>query len=359
MENGMGLKYRLKKAIMKRIMTKRKKNQVFDETASDLMVMPENAGIDYNNSYYYAAHDNNGNAFFWRLGQRGGHDGPVAEIWFGFVTKDQMFMNSEQLYKLQESPSHTKCIEPLKKWEFSFNGKMVPVKPGENMVAQPCGKEVNAQFTAVFTSEHRLFEFSRDTHNDVFAKGIAAEKWGKGFFDELKNNTQTRIEQVGNVKCVFTIEGKEYKMNCMCLRDQAYGKRIWSYMNHYSWLEGQTEDGRSFNAVMVKYPIINKVGLRTGYYFSDGQYHNLLDVEFPAGYKTRGIAPVSGSVPAWFSDKTRALIDFETKIYFPYTFKDAQGGYNVFEGITTYTFNGIKAYGIAEFSYNQDKSRIE
>jgi hypothetical protein len=139
-------------------------------------------------------------------------------------------------------------------------------------------------------------------------------------------------------------------------------------MNHYSWLEGQTEDGRSFNTVMVKYPSVNKVGIQTGYHFANGQYHSLLHVGYPSEYKTRGIAPIGGSVPARFADKTRAQIDFDVKFYFPYTFTDIHGGYNVFEGVATYNFNGgkgypegasVRAYGIAEFSYNQDRSRIE
>jgi hypothetical protein len=356
----MDIKYKLKKAIMKQVMKKRKAKQVFDEAASDLVTFPENAGVEYNNSYYYAAHAPDGNAFFWRLGQRGGIDGPVAEIWFGFVTKDgDMYMNKNQLYKLHESPLKTKCIEPLKLWELSFDGDMVPVKPGENLVAVPCGDVIKAKFDGVFTSSHSLFEMSRDTHNDAFARGIAAEKWVKGFSDELKNNTQTRIEQVGHVKCTFNVKGKEYKMDCMCLRDQAYGKRYWSFMNHYSWLEGQTEDGRSFNTVMVKYPCVNKVGIETGYHFVDGTYHSLLKVDYPKEYKTRGIAPVSGSVPARFTDNTNAHIAFNVKCYFPYTFTDHLGGYNVFEGVATYMFNGVRAFGIAEFSYNQDRSRIE
>jgi len=29
------------------------------------------------------------------------------------------------------------------------------------------------------------------------------------------------------------------------------------------------------------------------------------------------------------------------------------------KGVTTFTFNGVKGAGIAEFSYNQDKQRYE
>ena len=355
----MGIKYALKKSIMRSVMKKRKKAQVFDEVASELHKLPADADETINNSYYYAAHDKEGNAFFWRLGERGGEK-PVAEIWFGFVTADgKAYQNSNQLYAYKDSPSKTECIEPLKSWKFSFNGKMTPVKPGKNLIAEPIGEEVNAGFEGTFTSTVGLFEFSRDTHIDAYSTAIAAQKWHKGFSKELKKNHQTRVEQVGHVTCVFKVDGKEYAMDTMCLRDQSYGRRIWSYMNHYAWLVGNLEDYRSFNTVMVMYPTINVKGLKTGYVLENGKYINLLNVDYPKHFTTKGIAPTKGNARAKFSDKSTADISFESKIVFPYTFTDSEGGYNVFECITTFDFNGIKGAGITEFSYNQDKARYE
>jgi len=349
----------LKKCIMRSVMKKRKAGETFDEAASELHTLPLDADETINNSYYYASHDKDGNAFFLRLGQRGGAK-PVAEIWFGYVTASgEAYMNSEQLYPLDESPAQTKCIEPLKKWEFSFKGKMVPVKAGENLIAEPIGKEIDAEFSGVFTSENSLFEFSRDTHIKAYVTAIASEKWVKGFSDELKKNHQTRIEQVGHTKATFKVGGKMYQIDAPALRDQAYGRRLWSYMNHYSWLVGNLEDGRAFNTVMVLYPSMNVAGLDTGYILRDGVYTNLLDVRYPKEFTTKGIAPTSGRASAKFSDKSKAEIEFETKIIFPYTFTDAEGGYDVFEGVTTFNFNGIKGYGIAEFSYNQDERRFK
>ncbi|MCL2587206.1 MAG: hypothetical protein FWE31_03115 [Firmicutes bacterium] len=346
----------LKKAIMRRVMKKRKASADFDDVASEIYVLPPEADETVNNSYYYASHDKEGNAFFMRLGIRGG----TAEIWFGVTTAcGKAYMNSQELYKLEDSPVKTKCIQPLKEWEFSFKGKMLPVKPGENRIAVPDGKEVDAEFSGTFTSDLGLFEFSRDTHVEAYANAIAAQKWVKGFSDELKNNHQTRTEQMGHTKAVFKVGGKEFKFDAPGLRDRAYGKRIWSYMNHYSWLVGNLEDGRAFNACMVLYPAINVKGLRTGYYLPRDKYINLLDVDFPKHFTVTGVAPTHGKATAKFSDKTKAEIEFETKIIFPYRFTDSEGEYLVFEGVTSYTFNGIKGYGIAEFSYNKDRSRYE
>jgi|GEM_PF-694145 len=356
----MGLKNCFKKSIIKSVMKKRKQSEIFNEVESELHQLAASADDTENNSYYYAAHDMNGNAFFYRLGQRGG-DNPVAEIWFGFVTASgEAYMNSEQLYPLSKSPAQTKCITPLREWEYSFKGKMVPVRAGKNLVAEPIGKEIEVEFNGVFTSPYGLFEFARDTHIDAYATAIAAEKWVKGFSDELKQNHQTRIEQVGHAKATFKIiDGKTFEIDAPGLRDQAYGRRLWSYMNHYSWLVGNLEDGTAFNTVMVLYPTINKKGLKTGYILREGEYVSLLDVNYPKHYTTSGIAPTKGKVPAKFSDKSVAEIEFETKIIFPYDFTDKNGGYDVYEGITTYTFNGIKGAGIAEFSYNKDKQRYK
>jgi len=357
----MGIKTCFKQAIMKSVMKKRKANQNFNEAESELAGLPDDADETINNSDYVKAHDKYGNAFFMRLGRRGGKNGAeaVAEIWFGFVSADgKAYMNAKQLYKLSDSPVITECIEPLKKWKFIFKGKVVPVEAGENRVAKPIGDEVDAEFEGVFTSNNRLFEMARDTHLNSYCKGIAAEKWTKGFADELKKNNQTRTEQIGCIKCEFKVEGNTYLTDTPALRDRAFGRRLWSYMNHYGWLVGSLEDGRYFNAVMVRYPSVNVIGLKTGYIFENGEYHNLTDADFPVHFTTDGVAPINGEAVAYYSNNETAKIEFDAKIYFPYQFYDDEGGYDVFEGITTHTFNGIKAYGITEFSYNQDKTRL-
>jgi len=355
----MGLKTAIKKAIMRRVMKKRKANQNFDEIESELAKLPEDADETINNSYYYASHDKDGNAFILRLGQRGGEN-PVAEIWFGFITADgKAYMNSQEIYPLADSPVQTECVEPLREWTFSFKGKVIPVTAGDNLIAQPIGQELDAEFSGTFTSKMGLFEFSRDTHVDAYSTAIAAQKWHKGFSDELKKNHQTRVEQAGHSVCIFRVEGKEYTMDAPALRDQAYGRRIWSYMNHYSWLVGNLEDGRAFNTVLVTYPAIDVLGLKTGYISKGNDYINLLNVKYPKSFTNTGIAPTNGKADAKFSDKSTAEIEFVSKIIFPFTFTDSEGGFNVFESITNYTFNGVKGYGIAEFSYNKDKTRYE
>jgi len=110
---------------------------------------------------------------------------------------------------------------------------------------------------------------------------------------------------------------------------------------------------------MVLYPTINVKGLKTGYILENGKYNSLIEVDYPKHFTTKGVAPTKGVATARFADKSIAEIQFESKIIFPYTFSDAEGGYNVFESITTFNFNGIKGYGIAEFSYNADKDRYE
>ena len=355
----MGIKKSFKKAIIKKVMKERKAVQEFDEVASEFHTLPKDADETINSSYYYASHDKDGNAFFMRLGERGGEN-PVAEIWFGVTTADgKAYMNKEQLYPLDKSPIKTNCIEPLRKWEFSFDGVMIPVVAGDNKVALQSGDEVNATFSGIFTSEHGLFEFSRDTDIGSYANAIASEKWVKGFSDELKKNHQTRIEQIGHAVCEFNVEGNTYKIDAPALRDQAYGRRIWSYMNHYSWLVGNLEDGRAFNTVMVLYPTINVTGLKTGYVHEDGKYISLTNVDYPKEFTTKGTAPTKGTAKAKFANKKTANIEFESKIIFPYNFTDNEGGYNIFESITTFYFNGVKGYGIAEFSYNADKKRYE
>jgi len=355
----MDFKKSFKKRIIRNQMEKRKATQNFDEIKSELHTLPTDADDTFNNSHYFASHDLDKNAFFLRLGERGGKN-PVAEVWFGFVSANgSAYMNSESLYRLDQSPVKVECVTPLREWKFAFKGKMVPVKPDKELIATPCGEAVTVEFNGIFTSEIGLFEFSRDTNTNSYVEAIASEKWVKGFSEELKQNHQTRIEQIGRVICQFKTANEVYAIDADAIRDQAYGRRLWSYMNHYSWLYGSLADGRAFDTVMVLYPTINVYGIRTGYVLAGGEYQNLLEVDYPKAFATTGVAPRSGTVMAKFSDGMEATIEFATKIIFPFQFTDVNGGYNVFEGVTTFTFNGVKGAGIAEFSYNQDKQRYE
>jgi len=349
----MGLKKVCKEMIMKRVMKKRKANTHFDEIASEHFELPEDAGVDMNNSYYFSAHSMDGTSMFFRLGKRGGGKDAVAEVWCALRLPDgTAYMNETQLFPLAQSPSAVKCITPLKEWEFSFDGKMVPVKPGDDMIAIPNGSAISANFTGTFTSESKIYESSRDTHVVAFARAIAAEKWEKGFSDGLKAAHQNHLEQEGHVKGVFKVGTKEHVIDSPALRDHSFGKRVWSYMNQHKWLSPILEDGTNINVNSVHYPALNVKGLKTGYKMEGDKTINVVDWVFD-GDMTGGRFDVK------YCNKTEDNCSFKLDIAFPFTFTDKDGSYTIFEGLSSFMINGKQGRGISEFGFNGDKTKYE
>ena len=338
-------------------MNKRKKNFVCDEVQTELHVMPDDAGYDINHSYYFGSHDIQGNTFFLRLGMRGGKH-RKAENWFVYKTAcGKAFVNQLEHMDIADSPLQVECIEPLKEWRLTFNGKVIPVEPDPiTKIATPIGEPLVAKFEATFKSNTGLYHFSRDVDSRAFAKAMAAEKWVKGFADELKNNNQVHIEQDGFAEAKIEVGGQNFEFKAAGVRDHSYGRRVWSYMNTYHWLPAIMENGYVYNPNLVRYPAIKTRGLITGYKMKDGSYENIIDVQFPE-HSNSGQTPIGGDLIITFADKHTEKMTFIPEIIFSYDFKDEGGGFTAHCAVSAYEIEGVKGRGSAEFGYNSDPSR--
>jgi hypothetical protein len=313
-----------------------------------------------NNSYYFTAHSPDGEVMFFRYAQRGGGENAAAEIWMAYRAADgTAFVNEECLCKLSESTARVECVTPLKKWNFSFKGKMIPVSPDGDLIARPSGEAVEAECSGVFKSSFGLYEFSRDTEPGAYCEAIAAEKWYKGFTKNLEHIHQIHIEQDGYVTGSLTAGGKRYNIAAEAIRDHSYGRRAWSFFNRHTWLIGVLEDGTRINVNTVRYPVLNVKGLKTGYRIKDGKKANSTGITFSDALGTSGMPYKTGSYRAKYSDGSSIDCSFKLDIAFPFEFKDKGGSYTIYEGVSAYTANGMKGRGITEFGYNGDKSRYQ
>ncbi|MCL2675644.1 MAG: hypothetical protein FWE84_03530 [Firmicutes bacterium] len=357
----MGLKTAIKTALMRNIMKKRKAAAAFDEVLSEHYQTPDDAGEDMNNSYYFSAHTWDGGALFVRYAQRGGGDKAMAEVWAAYRAADgTAFVNQNCLYKLSESPMGVKCVTPLREWQFFFKGEMAPVAPfGEELIARPIGEPVFAELSGTFTSKNGLYEFSRETDDMAFCRAVAAEKWKKGFSDDLNRESQTHIEQDGHIKAVLNVGGKEYKIDAQAVRDHSYGRRVWSYMNRHTWRIALLEDGSLLNTNVVRYPALNVRGLKCGYKMKDGVMANVTDVIFHGGAALDGLPLREDEYTVKYSDGSEIKHEFKADIAFPFEFDDKYGKYIIYEGISSFIIGGVKGRGITEFGFNGDKGRYE
>ena len=180
--------YQIKKTIIRNILKKRKKAQGFDPVLVETYQLPADADNDINNSYYFSAHNIEGQSLFIRLGLRGDKQ---SEIWFAYRDNDFFLSCPTELCPIEASPLHVECIEVEKKWKIIFRGEMQSLTNKEIRV-QAC-------FEGVFEATAPIFDFFYHADPEPMASAIAREKWNKAFFQEIQKNNQTHYEQAGKL----------------------------------------------------------------------------------------------------------------------------------------------------------------
>jgi hypothetical protein len=294
----MGLKYAIKKSIIKHSVKKRKKGYKCDE---------RDAGT-FNNSYYYTAHNSDGESMFFRLGYRS--DGE-KEVWAVFVDAG----GKEYVNKTDNAGSGNKpdggCYFNYEEQDFSIRGE--------------------------FTPTGNIYDFTRDSDPEIYGRMLAKMKWTKDFANVLLKLNQTHIEQSGTIRAIIKIKDKEIEFTAPGIRDHSWGRRVWSDMQSHKWFIATAEDGASMCATTVN-------GLIAGYYAKDGVTKNVLDIQFGDGVCVVTLA-----------DKT--VLDCTYKIRHSVRFTFEKGAYTIDEGVSSFTINGVPARGITEFGINTKEKK--
>jgi hypothetical protein len=289
----MGLKYQIKRKIVKSAMKKRAKKFKFNETDGD----------NFNNSYYFTATDKNGERLFFRVGYRGNGE---KEVWAVFIDKN----GTEYVNK--ESLATAGCFS------FNYNGG-------------------DFQMDGVFTPIAPEYEFTRDSDPAIFANLLARLKWTKGFDEEFKKIQQTHIEQMGKITANIKIDGKTVAFEGVGIRDHSWGRRVWSDMHSHQWFIVAFDDGGCLCAASVN-------GLYAGYYIKDGIVRNAVDVKYNDDNKEFKITLRNGKT------LHEMVGQYTIKYSVPFDFEN--GNYHIDEGVADFVMNGVKGYGITEFGRN-------
>lgn len=351
----MDLKFKIKTAIMKWMMEKKRKAEPFDGKAADSFQLPANAGPMINNSYFFGANDPTGHSLIMRVGYR---NTGFAEVFVIYTNKQKnlFFTSEKESYPIAECPMKVEILEPEKRLRVMFDGNLKNESTGEIV---PC--KYDLEFTAT------LPIFSAFHHSDFrgMAQAFARAKWNKEFFKEAGGDTgmssddkkiakQIHYEQAGHFAGEMTIGGKNIWIDMPGSRDHAYGKRDWDYMSDHIWIMVTTAKGETFNFSMVNYPKVEKVFCG---YTNIGYDHD----ESLIGYKViqwdacDGKAPDVFIVDCKFTDGKwyRVTCKREYNLYLQFG-----GGVFFFqEGVGEVDINGIKARGSIEYGFNRNKNR--
>ncbi len=331
----------IKKALMRSILEKRKKNNPFLYDKAEAYTLPTTDGDGTeNNSYYFSAHDvKNASTLYVRLGLR---DNGVSEVWTFFEADGKRYVH-EKLYYSPEEPSPLSVSKSESGWSFTFDGTLTD----EN------GKQVKAKLDCSFAPSGEPVDFFTSMPTVRMATAVAQDKWSKEYFAEMQKNNSVHYEQEGRILGTVKIANERYQVDMPALRDHSFGRRVWGYMNNHLWL-AVADDECMLNFSLVSYPAMGvlEVGhLRTG---------NSVEFVTKAHYDRNQV--VLGEIPPTLAltlttDKG-SKIDVQIKLLHAHDYVFEQGDYTLIEGVGEYTVDGKICRGIYEIGFNADKSRF-
>ncbi len=330
----------IKKALMKSILSKKKKNQPFDYEAAEAFTVGNDGDGTFNNSYYFSAHSYEKNeSLYTRLGLR---DNGSAEVWV-FHTKDgRTLKTTTMLYTAQTSPLKVTRLDDG--WGFSFNGKLTDND----------GVEVDASLDCKFTSDNGVVDFFQHMPTVRTATGIAQDKWTKNYFKGVQENNSTHYEQEGTLKGTLTVNGVSQEIDLPCLRDHSYGRRVWGYMNNHLWLAA-VDKKCALNFSMVSYPSLSV--LEVGHLHIEGKpVEFVLKAHYDRREIVKGTVPETLELELTINDGRKLKVKADLLQFTPYVFEN--GAYTLNEGIADFEVDGVKCRGILEIGFNADKTRF-
>jgi hypothetical protein len=349
----MKLATKLKTILIKRIIDSKKGKHPFDEVYAETYTIPENADISQNNSFYFSGHTIDGESILFRQAFRGKGR---SELWMAYKDKDgNAWVNTQTEFDNNESTGlNVKCIEPAKKWEFSFDGPLSRTKQDERKNGIPSADIDKVSFKGTFTADAPIFEFSRHFDSLPVARALANEKLTKDFQSNLAASHQVHYEQSGFMTIDLTINDKARTIKDIpTVRDHSYGKRDWAFMDRHVWIIALMENGEHLNFNSVRYPILRE--LQTGYLVQGEKrictdYYTSMDE-----YEKTDDVPLHFVSTVTMADGKVFTVKAEKEIEFRFAFENDV--YQFHEGLGTFDVNGIKARGIIEFGYNKDRNR--
>lgn len=363
----MKLLFKAKFGFMERMMAKQK-SEPFDYIGADLFRIPEGASSIINNSWFFGGDSPDGMSFKMRVAHRNGSPSEVFLIWIG---KDGRYLATDkQSYDPAECPLTVKNVIPGRDWDVRFDGDVTDMKDGSR---HHCLMQFS--YKARLPIYHPMF----DGCTRGMSEALASQRWNKKFFESLAGDTglgetdktikQVHYEQTGHMEGTMTIDGGEpVAFSVPGIRDRAFGKRDWNYMDCHVWLVAVTERGEAMNLSIVSYPHAKRFFCGYMDYDSD-RNHPLTDYKIISYDHCGGKGPERMIVDCSFANGKvyRVVADRTHDLVTPFD----GGNFYFHEAVGNFTFTEIpslgaealpgartiKARGTIELGWNRDSSR--
>ena len=345
----------IKKAIITKVLDKRKQGKVFDLEYADNYTEANESQMN-NSHYYFFTNFKTRECLFYRVAKRGGN--VADEVWLTYrdAAGDIYMAANDHIVKGGYMPAHVECVNPGKTMRFYFDGDVVNAKSSERGYYPADSKKLRLKLDGRFEGESECFEFSYHMSSKPMAIALSKEKIDKQKMKEFEENHQIHYEQSGKAFVTIELDGKTAEFDGVsAFRDHSFGKREWNYFDRYTWIMGVLENGDAINTSFIRYPVLKH--LQAGFYIPQGDKAVSILKATPVEQikvPNYGNTPEAFGFDVQYVDGSKKRVECKLDFVCPYMF---EGEFNVNEGVSDFTVNGIKGMGITEFSFNKDKSR--
>ncbi len=297
-----------------------------------------------NDSSYFYGSDKEGNAFITRMAFRSPKR--KNEYWFDFFLKGQGYFGltldpGTEGEGFQQGNLKYEPIEIGKIWRVMYDGN----------VHDKEGKSHFCKLNLVFTGEHPIYDYARSSDQRLIADAIAAEKWSKEFFHNMKDTHQVHYEQTGNFKGSIVLDDQTFNLNMRASRDHSFGSRNWLTWDRHYWITGISDTGYHWTVTTIKWQFLGR--LTAGFITApDGSTDAIVECTDLETVSKEKLLPDHGFVEIHTRSGKTHKLEFWRHGEFPYLH---DGKYMMKEGIGTYKFDGVDGLGMVEFGFHADK----
>ncbi len=331
------------KQFIARQMVKRTKRRQFPVEILEQKHVDLSQPFPNDSSYFYGG-DKEGNAFITRMAFRGPER--QHEHWFDFKLKGLGFFGLHldpgaegegfQLGNLKWEP-----VEIGKIWRITYEGN----------VTDEDGKEHSCETNLLFTGEHAVYDFAQSSDQRLIANAIAAAKWNKKFFFNLKDTHQVHYEQTGSLTGYILLDEIRHEIKMWGSRDHSFGSRNWRTWDRHYWITGKSDAGYIWTVTTIRFDFLGR--LTAGFVVEpDGTVDAVIDctdLESVSNVKT---LPDNAVIELKMRSGKIHTMEFFRNGHFPYIMDQK---YLMFEAIGTYKFDQVEGLGMVEFGFHSDK----
>jgi hypothetical protein len=238
-------------------------------------------------------------------------------------------------------------VIPLRSWRLTFDGEMGDLADSRDLpdAAPEIIPRTPVQVDLTWEGIAPAFDF-KNADPAAIAEMLVSGGTRLSDLRSISKMGSEHYEQAGRVTGTITIDGKETPFDGSGHRDHSWGIRDWSAPSSWTWLTCQFSDELAFNLSRV---VIDSVDVYNGFLCYSGENHPVRRAAITTEFEADGTT--QKSLGFTFVDSSGRLVEVRGRVLtvIPLDLRARGHATWVNEGLAEYTWEGRKAYGIAEY----------